>query len=249
MPLQPGPFVQAPQSDVAVQPGVNDFTDDAVLWASGLQSTISGWDGFFADLYGLASDPLADLTDGSLGAIAAELGAETAAANLPDLDATLTLFTIAGNALTAANAFAPAEAFTDPPAPFIPPGNALNINPPLVPPNAFTPGLYVSSLQGAAGVPSVILVNNTRVGQVNFVVGDSFTVIGTGGTSGQLVTVDGLQNGYELGVSTIATLDGTGSFATQGTMGPANVGAWQENWYFDSVLIANLNFIVTSGNA
>lgn len=248
MPLAPGPFLQAPQSDVAVQPGVYDFTDDALALAAQFNSNLSGWDSFTDGLTALATDPLDDLTDGSIDAVVAAVGAGIAMATLPSIDSVVTAYGLADAQLNIAIAFAPVQAWADPPAPFIPPGNVLNIAPLSVPAGAFTPGNYLPASAGVPGAPTVTLLNVTRGGQNNFVVGDQFSVVGTGGTPGQAVTVDGVQNGQDFGVSSWATLDGTGSFASQGTMAPGNVGAWQEYWYFDGVLVAQLNFIVTSGN-
>lgn len=248
MPLAPGPFRQAPQSDVAVQPGVYDFTDDAIELSSGINSYLSGWDPFIADLTLLASDPLADLTDGTLDGILAAIGGGIAQASMPALDQIATVYSLADAQLSIATSFAPAQAWLDPPSPFIPPGNVLNITPPSVPVGAFTAGDYLPVSATVPGAPTVLLVNVTRVGQSNFVVGDSFNVIGTGGKPGQLVTVDGVFNGQDLGVTQQATLDANGAFSVPGTMAPLNVGAWQENWYFDGLRVVNINFIVTAGN-
>lgn len=248
MPLAPGPFVQAPPSDVAVQPGVYDFTDDALQMVAQVQSNLSGMDDFISDLTLLASDPLDDLLDGSLDQIVAGIGAGLGMASLPSIDTAAASYGLADSQLTIATGFAPAQAWLDPPGPFIPPTGALDITPPVVPAGAFTPGNYLPASAGVPGAPTVQLLNTTRVGQSTFVVGDNFSLIGTGGNPGQTVTVDGVVNGQDLGLSTIATLDATGSFAVQGTMGPTNQGAWQEYWYFDGVLVANLNFLVTQGN-
>jgi hypothetical protein len=241
--------MQAPQSDVAVQPGVYDFTDDALALAAQFDSNLSGWDPFITGLEALASDPLEDLLDGTVDALVTATGLGIAQAALPSIDSVVTAYGLADSQLNIAIAFAPVQAWADPPAPFIPPGNVLNITPPAVPAGAFTPGNYLPASASVPGAPTVTLLNLTRGGQNNFVVGDQFSVVGTGGTPGQAVTVDGVQNGQDFGVSAWATLDGTGSFASQGTMAPGNKGAWQEYWYFDGVLVAQLNFIVTEGNA
>lgn len=248
MPLAPGPFLQAPASDVAVQPGVYDFTDDALTMLAEVQSNLSGMDAFIDDLTLFAADPLADLVDNTMDGIIAGIGFGTAAASLPSLDDALTAYSLTDSQVSIAVSFAPPQAWVDPPAPFIPPTGALNITPPTVPAGAFTPGNYLPSTAGVPGAPAVTALNTTRVGQPNFVVGDNFSVVGTGGKPGQTVTVDGVISGADLGLSTIATLDSTGSFSVQGTMSPTNEGAWQEYWYYDGVLVANINFIVTPGN-
>lgn len=248
MPLTPGPFVQVSPLNVTLPPGVYDFTDDALTLSAQISSNLSGWDAFVGAVSALAADPLADLLDPLYDGIGAAVAGGIGATALPSIDAALTSYGMADAQLSIAVSFAPPQAWVDPPAPFIPPTGALEISPIEIPAGAFTPADYLPPGSGVPGGPGVQLLNITRPGQSNFNVGDQFQVVGTGGKPGQVVTVDGSINGDDLGLSTIGTLDATGAFTVGGTMAPANVGAWQEYWYFDGVLSANINFIVIQAN-
>ena len=77
--------------------------------------------------------------------------------------------------------------------------------------------------------PTVSLSNTSRPGQ-GFQVGDSFLLTITGGPPNSPVTVTALQNGAG-GVSTaMGSTDANGNYSTNGTMAPAQIGAWMETW-------------------
>ena len=249
MPLAPGPFLLAPQSNVAVQPGVYDFTDDALTLASEINSNLSGWDDFFDDLGLLAADPLDDLVDGPLDEIVTAISVGVFQSQLPDLDSVVTSYATADSQLSIAASFAPLQSWTDPPAPFVPPGSVLNLIPPVIPPGSYTPG--TTSPVGSAvptTPPYVQLLNLTRIGQTNFVVGDTFQIAALG-KPGQDVTASATQDGETLPTADYGTLDGNGALGIQGVMGPDNVGAWHEDWFFDGVPVSSFNFLVTPANS
>ena len=246
--LEQGPFSQQPDTAVTVQPGVYDFTSDALTLFSALTGTASSWDAFIADLGLMAADPLEDLTGSSLDSIVATLGVGVALAGVPSIDALPALYSLADSQLTIAFNFAPSQAWADPPAPYTPPDNVLNLTAPTIPINAFTPGASLPVSGPNAGPPPPIqLLNLTRLGQANFVVGDQWEIIGTG-KPGQIVSVGGTFNGAQLAISVQGTLDDSGGWGEKGTMPPESVGAWHEDWYLDGILTVQFNFVVSNAN-
>lgn len=248
MALAPGPFLQLGGDAVSIDPGVYDFTDDAQNLSSSLNVMYDSLTPFVADLLPLAEDPLDDLTGPALDSVALSIAIADTLAAVPSIDDALTSFETGDVLLTQAISFAPPQAFIDPPQPFLPPPDTPSVPTPTVPLGAFAPGSYVASapLPNPTG-PYVQLLNITRVGQTNFVVGDQFKVIGLG-TAGQRVTVSATFQGQELGTSDYGTLGSDGTFSLTGTMSPENVGAWFETWYFDDQPIASFNFLVAAGN-
>ena len=246
MPYRPGPFTRVDQSNVTPQTDTVEFTDDALIFAGKLQAVASGWDDFFVTLEAMAVDPLADLEGIAIDDITAEVALGSAWMQVPNLDAAMTMYADADTSLGIAVSFAPAQAWLDPPAAFVAPGDNLLPITPVIPPGGFDAGATGSVGSTAPDArPGVKLRNFTRIGAPNFVVGDTFEVIALG-NAGQTVTASGTFNGADIGNATFGTLDANGALGIQGVMAPENVGAWHEDWYFDGQHITGFNFIVTS---
>jgi hypothetical protein len=247
MPLVPGPFNLQPDDAVAVSSGVWDFTADALDMAAKVQSNTAGWDDFFTALGDL--DITDDLDTLDTAGLLIAIDYSTAWSDIPNLDWAMDRYTDADTQLGIAISFAPAAAWQDPPAPYVPPGSVLNLTAPTVPINAYVPGTSgIVGDQSDFSIPTVQLWNFSRVGYTNFFEGDSFELVFLG-NPGQTVTVGGTFNGGALTITTMGTLDQNGKLALQGFMGPDVVGAWHEDWYFDGALIKSFDFIVSPANA
>lgn len=245
MPLQPGPFLQGSQADVAIPPGNYDFTDDALTLGSQLGTIAIGWDDFLNDLEDLALEPVDPTLGINDAALIQEIAYEQTLAAMPALDAILTEINTTDLLFIAATAFAPAAAWTDPTASFVPPDPTQTIVVPTVPLGDYDP-FITSSVSAPPGgsLPSVTLQNTTRVGSPNFVVGDSF-LVNVVATAGQQVSVDAIFNGADLGTAGIGTTDSRGNLAISGVEGPDQVGGWLQNWYVAGQLVATFSFIVS----
>lgn len=243
--LAPGPFRPGAQSSVAIQPGTYDFTSDALTLAGQLQGIASGWDAFLFDLADLATQP-ADPTAGfNYGAMLVGVQTGQQLATLPSLDGAMQAATTAGALLSIATSFAPAAAWTNPTAPFVPPDPTQTIVVPTIPIGEYNPTINGSVGGGAAGGPATVSLSNlTRVGSTNFFVGDSFliTVVASGV---QQISVDGYFNSVPLPYLLLGSTDSQGDYALSNVMGPDNVGAWLENYYVAGQLIATFSFIVS----
>jgi len=249
MDLQPGPFLQGNVADVAVTRGVYDFTDDALTLAGELTAIYHDWDAFMLDLPNLAvgpADPTLGIDETSL---LDEIANETALAEFPDLDSIANSLGISNILFAAAYSFAPAAAFSVPTDQFNPPDPNATIVVPQIPVSEYTPD--VTGLVGqpaTSNANSITLQNVTRVGQQNFVVGDTFQVTVTGAAN-QPVTLTGSQNGVDFGTANVGSTDGNGNFTLSGVEGPDAVGSWIENWFIGGVLVATFSFIVApAGN-
>lgn len=244
-----GPFAQLDPANASVVSAGYDFTDMATEVSSGLTLTADGWDASLGTLALVAADPLTDLLDGTLDDILAALVVADTMADLSDLDPVFDAYTVADAQLTTAISFAPVQAWVDPPAPFVPPDTAIGLTTPTVPLGNFTPGVFTPGATPTdPNGPQVALLNTTRTGQTNFVVGDQFKVIFVG-NPGQVVTVTATLNGVDLPEATLATIGADGTATITGTEGPDEVGAWFESYYFDGQLVQSFNFVVVAGNA
>ena len=245
MPLQPGPFLQGSQADVSIPPGNYDFTDDALTLSSQLRAIAVGWDSFLIDLEDLALEPVDPTFGIDDAALIGEIAYEQTLAALPALDTVVAAMNVVDPLLTAAVAFAPAAAWTDPTAPFVPPDPTQTIVVPTVPLGDYDP-LITASVGGSPGgsLPSVTLQNTTRVGSANFAVGDTY-LVNVVATAGQQVSVDAVFNGVDLGTTGIGTTDSRGNLAISGVQGPDQVGGWLQNWYVAGQLVATFSFIVS----
>lgn len=245
MPLEPGPFLLASPADVAVEPGVWDFTNDALTMQGNVHTTTAGWDPFIFDLDNLSSD-IADVAIGvDLPGILSDLDFISGHLPLSYFDDMMQGFFDSQTLLGAATAFAPAQSWTDPGGPFVPPDSALVLVPPTVDPSAFVSAPNITVGAGPANPNhSVSLYNVTRIGAINFVVGDTFHVFAIG-TTGQHLTATGVFNGEQLPVTDYGVLDSDGHLELDGVMGPENVGTWSEQWSLDGFLQAKFDFVVT----
>jgi hypothetical protein len=246
MPLEPGPFSQAPAADVFFPAVAYDFTDDALTLSGELDAIASGWDGFFTDAGNLAAEG-ADVAIGLdwVYAVGWLLG-QAGALPRPDLDIVDQGFASAAGMLNDAVAFAPAQAWQDPGAPFLPPDSALTLAVPSVPTGAFVPAPnFTVGASGAGATRFVGLYNTTRVGATNFVVGDQFTLLALG-NPGDDLTVDANFNGEQLPSSDYGPIDSTQQLFIKGTMAPENVGVWREDWSLSGQLMASFNFVVSN---
>jgi hypothetical protein len=247
-PLQPGPFLQGSQADVAIAPGNYDFTDDAIGLAGQLAQISADWDAFMVDLPILAAGP----ADPTLGiddaAILNAIANQEAIASFPSLDAIVAAVDTTDTLLGIAIAFAPAAAWTNPTTAFVPPDPNATILAPTVPIGDYTPNI-TGIVSGAPSptLPSITLQNITRVGSLNFVVGDTF-LLTVAANPGQVVSGDGIQNGVDLGTAVFGTTMADGTFSLSGVEGPEEVGSWLQNWYLDGQLVQTFSFIVSPGN-
>lgn len=245
MPMQPGPFRQGTQADVTLTPDVYDFTDDGLFLSAQLQSIASGWDSFILDLGDLANDPPDPTFGFNYGSLLAALSSQQQIASFPSLDSLITASQTGNVLLTIATSFAPAAAWTDPTAPFVPPDPTQTIVVPEIPIGSFNPTINGTvSGGGVASTATVTLSNLTRVGSKNFVVGDSFLITVVAGPD-QEISVDGYFNGATLPYLLLASTDSAGQYALSAIMSPENAGAWIENYYVQGQLIVTFSFIVS----
>ncbi|HLJ76890.1 MAG TPA: hypothetical protein VKT75_05730 [Acidobacteriaceae bacterium] len=244
MDLQPGPFLQGTIADVTPEKGVYDFLSDAEVLFDQLILASDDWDAFLNDLPNLAAGP----ADPTLGiddvGLLNEIANQTAIAAFPDVDSLTDSLGIAGTLFGAAFAFAPAAAFSVPTDSFNPPDPNATIVVPKIPIGEYTPD--VTGLVGTpatTGALSITLQNVTRVGQQNFVVGDTFQVNASGPPNSE-VTITGTQNGNDFGTANVGQTDSQGNFTLSGVEGPDAVGQWVENWFIGGQLVATFMFIV-----
>jgi hypothetical protein len=245
MPQEPGPFLLASAADVAVEPGVWDFTEDALTLQGSVQATTAGWDPFIFDLDNLSSD-IADVAIGvDLPGILSDLDFISAHLPLSYFDDMLQGFFDSQSLLNTATAFAPAQSWTDPGAAFVPPDSALVLVPPTVAPNAFVPAPNITvGAPPASGAAAVTLYNTTRIGATNFVVGDGFRVFAIG-NPGDHLTATGIFNGEQLPVTDYGVIAADNQLNLEGVMGPENVGVWAQQWSVAGELLGSFNFIVS----
>lgn len=76
---------------------------------------------------------------------------------------------------------------------------------------------------------SFSLLNTTRGGG-DFQVGDRWTLT-VSGPPGQPVTINGSQNGQQIGTSQLGSTDGNGNFSTSGVMSSGQTGNWSETYF------------------
>jgi hypothetical protein len=246
MPLVPGPFRLADPADVAITPGVYDFTDDAAVLQGQLSTIGAGWDPLIFDLEAFAATPwdaeLAVDLDGML-TVADVFSDALPPANLADA---LAGWFDSQALLGAATAFAPIQAWTDPGGPFVPPDSALTLVAPTINPTAFTPAQNTVVGQATAGAnPAIGLFNLTRIGAQNFTVGDQLEVIALGHEGDDIFVASSL-NGVKLPDVDYGAIDGTGQMFIQVTIGPEAIGVWSQQWYNSGRLLGDFNFLVTN---
>lgn len=244
MPLVPGPFLQVADSAVDVAPGVWDFETDAQTLADSLLQLDSLAAPAFDTLADIETEPLDDIDNTVIDDVLGALDTAEGLAAFVSLDGALSNYDVGDTQLTAAVSYAPPQAWVNPPEPFIPPDSAPPIVSPTIALSGFTPGDYTPTMTPPPqSGPSVQVLNVTKPGQSNFVVGDQFQVIVTG-QPGQDVSVVATLNGKTLDGSDFGTIDASGTLKISGTMAPENAGAWLETWSLDGTPIANVNFLV-----
>lgn len=247
MPQVQGPFIPQPDSSLGFEPGGYDFTDFAGDGMADAQVNFDGFDQTLLIIEALAAepeDPLAGLGIEDLVLNIASVDLDEGSLGLPAIDNALS---IGIGQYAIASSFAPAAAWADPPAPFVPPDAALQLTTPTVPVNGYyPPATGIVGVNSTTGSPSLDLGNTTRIGQVNFVVGDNF-FIAANGKPGDEVTCQAIFNGQPLGLADFGACDSRGLFTLAGTMGPDQVGVWHEDWYIAGQLVISFNFLVTSG--
>lgn len=248
MSLQRGPFRQGSAADVSTGSGYYDFTYDAIALAGELNATAAGWDPFISDLALLAAGP----ADPTLGvddaALAISIAAGQRLATLPNLDAVIDAFNVADPLLAIAIGFAPAAAWSTPTAPFAPADPTQTLLTPTIDQGGYNPS--VTGVVGGVSTsarPAVTLQNLTRVGELNFVVGDTY-LLNVFGAPGQEVSVDGQHDGVPFPRAVFGTTDPQGNYGVSGIEGPDAIGGWLENWYIGGQLVETFNFIVSPGN-
>lgn len=245
MPLQPGAFLQGSQADVTVTPGVYDFTDDALTLAGQLLAISAGWGPFILDLENFAAES-ADVGLGvDLDGILQDLAAQSTVVSLPGLSDVYDGWNSAGGMLLDAVSFAPAQAWSDPGAPFTPPDSALTLAVPTINPGAYVPAPNQTVGAYSGGAPTAVtLFNSTRVGSQNFTVGDEFDIVALGKPYDD-VQVDATFNGTDLGRYDYGQMNSDGQLFIHGVMGPENEGVWSQQWYVAGQLLASFNFVVS----
>lgn len=248
MGLVQGPFLLQDDSAVAITPGVYTFLDDVDNQLGDLTTVPGGWDPYINDLDALSADPV-DPTDGIDVLNLLDGTYELNDGILSDtLGGVLTWLDIGDSQLAAAVTFAPAEAWSDPTTPFVPPGDDEVLAAPTVPVGTYNPAA-IAPVGSTTIIPgkSIALYNVTRPGSSGFVVGDQFRVAAFGPV-GSDVSAYGTLNGEDLGQTDFGQITSNDDLLIDGTMGPDNVGAWREDWYVGGEYVVTLNFIVAPGN-
>lgn len=249
MPQQRGPFILQPDSLLIVAPGKYDFTSQAQDLGGELDDAIAALDSFDAVASNHAAEPIENLIALDFDGIAAELEVQQAAVSLPYLDDLDAGFAEAAGQLNGAIAFAPTQAWTDPGGAYVPPDSVLTLKVPTVDPETFKPAQNFQVGQYTGGQnPAIALFNSTRIGSVNFFVGDVYDVVGLG-KLGDVVSVRATLNGSLLPDVTFDPMDSSGQFFLHGTMAPEQVGAWHQDWYIDGQLLGSFNFLVAPSDA
>lgn len=246
MPQVPGPFTQGNTANINVESQGYDFTDDAAALQGDLAAIAQDWEPLIQYLEAAAVDPgdiAAGIDLGGLFSITDEMGRATQPSYIANMVEGLAQ---AQAALDAAIQFAPAQAWTDPAAPYVPPDSVLTLAVPTVPPGEYEQAPVINVGPGNEGATTGVLLSNlTRYGSSNFVVGDQFQVLATG-NAGDEVTAKATFNGETLPPTDWGPIPANLQLKITGTMGPANVGAWSQQWFIAGVLQSSFNFVVTN---
>lgn len=248
MPYEPGAFLTRETKHLQFVPGHYDFTNDVITDLADLDVAGAEIDLLFPDLLDLAkdtSDPLdgMDLDDAKLQVTILEISSlvTDVSAIAGAIDATDAQF-------TGVVASAPAEAWTDPPRPFVIPDAPVVDNPPL--PTTFPLSQIQSAVVPAGGsggagpTRALVVINLTQYGSDNFRTGDAWLIQATGG-AGDAVTVQAFVNGEYIGTETLGYIGGDGRYEQAGNFASGDVGAWREVWTVGGVGVAAVNFIVS----
>lgn len=254
MPYLPGPLLLQTADNVGVHVSEYHFLTFAGEQLGDVDGTGDTIDSALRDMAFALSGPEDPFPDVDLHA-AMDITQVYAAAPLPpDFLSVVDAVSDADAGLGAAIGFAPAEAWTDPPAPFVSPTAAPAIAIPFIPPNIdvqVTGSVPVTGSVSSGQAPiaspySVTLTNLTTFNSSIFVVGDQFQVRAVG-PLGQLVRVDATLDGQDLGMTVQGVIGSDGTWTLNGTMDPTAIGAWTEQWSIGNSIVADFNFVVVNG--
>lgn len=243
-----GPFYTANQKHLAFIPGGTQFfalTDQAT---GDLVSAGADIDDLLPDLLALSTDASDPLDDMDIGAALAELVFQEQFPPIVDWDSMFLALDQATELFAGAVKAAPAEAWIDPPAPFVPPTGPPALETPILNPADFklTGASVVGQITpivGQAG-KGLSLINATVYGNSNFRVTDKWIVQATG-APGEDVSVTAWVNGALIGGETIGTIGADGRFEKAGSFAPGDEGAWREVWAIGGQSVATYSFIVS----
>jgi len=249
MGYEQGAFLTRAAKPLQFVAGHYDFTDDVITQLADLDVIGGEIDLLFPDLLDLAkdtSDPLdgMDLDDANLQVTILEISSlvTDVSAIVDAVDATDAQF-------AGVVASAPAEAWTDPPHPFVVPA-APQLDTPALP-STFPVTQIQQAVVPAAGSTgdgvsrALVLINLTQYGNENFRTSDSW-LIQASGKPGDAVTVNAYVNGSFIGQETVGNIGADGRYEQTGTFQAGDVGAWREVWSVGGVGVAAVNFIVSS---
>jgi hypothetical protein len=253
MPYVQGPFVLQEQANVQVHQTNYDLTDYTIQQLEWVDFTIQEWDSFLDDAWLVLSEPSDPFPDVDLNAAMDVLDVYSDPAGLFGVANMITALGIADAGLAASIGFAPAEAWTDPTTPFVPPGPPPVLQIPKIPPGAidFTVTGTVSTPSDpnappvTPGTTSASLTNTTTFGNPNFKVGDEYTILVTG-PPGAIVGLSGFVDGSQLPYSEQGKIGSDGTWTLRGRMEPSGVGVWTETIYVDKNAIGSFAFVVVN---
>jgi hypothetical protein len=251
MPYEPGPFILQSQANVGITTVDYDFTDFAISGLADVDTTLAGWDPFFADAGVLLNGPSDPWPGISIDGAIADLGTYSDPVDLLGVNGMISALGDADLGLAIAIGFAPSESWVAPTTDFVSPSPAELIPVPTIPAGAIdfsvtgtvsAPPVTTPPVITAQG-PGVTLTNTTAYGNPNFTVGDQFTVTAYG-PPGQAVSVYATLNGVALPAAAEGLIGLNLSLTINGTMGPGDVGVWTQNWYVGGVLANSFEFVV-----
>jgi len=90
---------------------------------------------------------------------------------------------------------------------------------------------------------SVLIYNYSRFGASNFYVGDRWIVVIEGATPSSLVTNTAQRNDFGWSTTSYGYTDNTGRFYLIGSMGPGDIGIWEEIWKVGGVQVGSSLFL------
>lgn len=268
-----GPLLLQSSGNVGISTSDYNFAGDVADQLGELDTIPAGWDAFLQDagiLLDQPADPFPDFdVNGAIdllnayGDPVAELG----------INALVDALGVADIAFSQAIGYAPAEAWSDPSSPFVPPAPAETIAIPVIPPGALSfsvVGTVAASANATISSPPLVgvgggttpvgggvpagsgtplpgtgagITNTTAYGSDNYTVGDNWTLSATGGP-GEQVYVYSTFNGQDAGGGPVGQIGADRTFTLSGQWGYGDVGVWQKQLYVGSTLVESANFIV-----
>lgn len=244
MPLEPGPFGQAPATAVqftAVNYGLADY---ATIQLAEVDTHLGFMDSLYGQMddFGTLNDAVSALDD--LSDVVNAVVTQGAQLPFPALDSmSLTMMTM-DSQLADAVAFAPPQAWVATNATFVPPDPSAMLTAPTLDLTAYNPvALTPVGITVPGAGEGVTIFNTTRPGQSNFWVGDDFVVY-VQGAPGADVTYNAFLQGNIFATADVGAIPENGTLSFAGQMLPDLVGAWREDWYINGHLVTSLNFVV-----